>query len=72
MESTQEETAKDIGRAVKPQSVLVIGSGAVGCLYGGRLSEAGHAVTFLMRRDLEAARQKVRRRPDRRPAHACL
>ena len=39
-----------------PQRVAVIGAGAVGCYYGGRLAEAGHQVTFLMRRDLAAVR----------------
>jgi 2-dehydropantoate 2-reductase len=34
--------------------VAVIGAGAVGCYYGGRLAEAGHDVRFLMRRDYEA------------------
>uniref|UniRef100_A0A7S0HVU6 2-dehydropantoate 2-reductase n=1 Tax=Hanusia phi TaxID=3032 RepID=A0A7S0HVU6_9CRYP len=36
-----------------PAKVAVIGSGAVGLYYGGRLLEAGHDVTFLARRDLE-------------------
>ena len=36
------------------QSVAVVGTGAVGCYYGGRLAEAGHDVRFLMRRDFEA------------------
>lgn len=36
-------------------SVLVVGSGAVGCLYGMRLLEAGHDVQFLLRSDLSAA-----------------
>ena len=43
-----------------PQSVLVIGAGAVGCLYGGRLLEAGHDVAFLMRREYEAVKEKAR------------
>jgi len=37
--------------------IAVIGSGAVGLLYGGRLARAGHDVRFLMRRDLEAVRR---------------
>ncbi|HSW44977.1 MAG TPA: 2-dehydropantoate 2-reductase [Phycisphaerae bacterium] len=37
--------------------IAVIGSGAVGLLYGSRLARAGHDVRFLMRRDLEAVRQ---------------
>ena len=40
------------------QRVAVIGSGAVGCYYGGRLAEAGHDVTFLMRRDYDAVRER--------------
>lgn len=37
-----------------PLSVAVIGAGAVGAYYGGRLAEAGHDVRFLLRRDYEA------------------
>ncbi len=37
-----------------PQSVAIIGSGAVGSYYGGRLAEAGHDVRFLFRRDYHA------------------
>jgi len=33
------------------QAVAVIGAGAVGSYYGGRLAEAGHDVRFLARRD---------------------
>lgn len=29
--------------------VLVMGAGAVGCFYGGKLARAGHDVTFLAR-----------------------
>jgi len=36
------------------QSIAVIGSGAVGGYYGGRLAEAGHDVRFLVRRDYHA------------------
>ena len=32
--------------------IAVVGSGAVGCYYGGRLALHGHDVHFLMRRDL--------------------
>jgi 2-dehydropantoate 2-reductase len=39
-----------------PKSVAVIGSGAVGSYYGGRLAEAGHDVRFLVRRDYEDIR----------------
>ena len=35
----------------------MIGAGAVGCYYGGRLAEAGHDVSFLMRRDYDAVRR---------------
>lgn len=38
--------------------IAVIGSGAVGLLYGARLAKAGHDVRFLMRRDLEAVRAR--------------
>ncbi len=40
------------------QSVLVVGAGAVGCVYGARLLEAGHDVSFLMRREYEAVKAK--------------
>ncbi len=39
-------------------SIAVIGAGAVGSYYGGRLAEAGHDVRFLLRRDLQAVRAK--------------
>jgi 2-dehydropantoate 2-reductase len=35
-------------------SIAVVGAGAVGSYYGARLAEAGHAVTFLLRRDYDA------------------
>jgi 2-dehydropantoate 2-reductase len=38
----------------KRQSIAVIGAGAVGSYYGGRLAEAGHDVRFLVRRDYHA------------------
>jgi len=38
--------------------IAVIGSGAVGLLYGARLARVGHDVRFLMRRDLEAVRRR--------------
>ena len=38
----------------KFQSVAVVGSGAIGLYYGGRLAEAGGDVRFLMRSDFEA------------------
>jgi len=40
----------------KVHTIAIIGSGAVGCYYGGRLAEAGHDVNFLMRRDYNAVR----------------
>ena len=40
----------------KRQNIAVIGAGAVGSYYGGRLAEAGHDVRFLMRRDYHAVR----------------
>ena len=36
---------------LNPMSIGIIGAGAVGGYYGARLAEAGHDVTFLMRRD---------------------
>lgn len=36
--------------------IAVVGSGAVGCYYGGMLARAGEDVHFLMRRDLEVVR----------------
>ena len=37
--------------------IAVVGSGAVGCYYGGMLAQAGHDVHFLMRSDLETVRR---------------
>lgn len=45
-------------RSSRARRVAVIGAGAVGCYYGARLAEAGHEVTFLMRRDLDAVRAR--------------
>jgi 2-dehydropantoate 2-reductase len=39
------------------RSIAVIGAGAIGSYYGGRLAEAGHDVRFLMRRDYHAVRK---------------
>lgn len=36
------------------KSFAIVGSGAVGCYYGGRLAQAGHDVRFLLRSDYEA------------------
>ncbi|MFQ5576117.1 MAG: ketopantoate reductase family protein [Anaerolineae bacterium] len=41
----------------KPINVLVVGAGAIGCLVGGRLAAAGHAVTLLGRAGLVKAVQ---------------
>ena len=37
--------------------IAVVGSGAVGCYYGGMLAHGGNDVSFLMRADLEAVRR---------------
>jgi 2-dehydropantoate 2-reductase len=38
--------------------IAVVGSGAVGCYYGGMLAHAGHDVHFLMRADLDTVRRE--------------
>ena len=38
--------------------IAVVGSGAVGCYYGGMLAQAGADVRFLMRADLAAVRER--------------
>ncbi|MFN0076704.1 MAG: 2-dehydropantoate 2-reductase [Prosthecobacter sp.] len=38
-------------------SIAIIGSGAVGCYYGGRLAQHGNDVHFLMRSDFDHVRQ---------------
>ena len=43
--------------AAAAQSVVIIGAGAVGSLYGARMHQAGHSVTFIMRSDFEHCRQ---------------
>lgn len=40
------------------QRIAIVGSGAVGCYYGGMLAHAGFDVHFLMRSDLETVRAK--------------
>ena len=40
----------------KQERIAVIGSGAVGSYYGGRLAESGHDVHFLVRSDYHAVR----------------
>lgn len=37
--------------------IAIVGSGAVGCYYGGRLAQHGHEVHFLLRADYDAVRQ---------------
>ena len=37
--------------------IAIVGSGAVGCYYGGRLAQHGHEVHFLMRSDYEHVKQ---------------
>lgn len=39
------------------QSVAIVGSGAIGLYYGGRLAEAGEDVRFLLRSDFEAVKR---------------
>jgi 2-dehydropantoate 2-reductase len=40
-----------------PGRIAVVGAGAVGAYYGGRLAAAGHPVAFLVRRDYQAWRR---------------
>jgi 2-dehydropantoate 2-reductase len=40
-----------------PGKIAVVGSGAVGCYYGGMLAHGGHDVHFLMRADLETVKR---------------
>lgn len=37
--------------------IAVVGSGAIGCYYGGKLAQHGRNVHFLMRRDLETVKK---------------
>ena len=41
-----------MNQTTPPARIAIIGSGAVGCYYGGRLAQHGNDVHFLMRRDL--------------------
>lgn len=41
-----------------PASVAIVGSGAIGSYYGGRLTEHGHDVHFLMRSDYSTVQQQ--------------
>lgn len=40
------------------RKIAIVGSGAVGCYYGGMLAHAGYDVRFLMRADLDAVRRR--------------
>ena len=40
-----------------PWKIGVVGAGAVGCYYGGRLAQGGNEVHFLLRRDLNHVRR---------------
>ena len=43
---------------LREMKIAVVGSGAVGCYYGGMLAHAGCNVRFLMRADLAAVRER--------------
>ncbi|HEV7404266.1 MAG TPA: 2-dehydropantoate 2-reductase [Chthoniobacteraceae bacterium] len=43
--------------SLENRKIAIVGSGAVGCYYGGVLARAGYDVRFLMRSDLEAVRR---------------
>lgn len=45
-----------MAESYKPR-IAVVGSGAIGCYYGGKLAASGHDVRFLMRSDLDAVCQ---------------
>src|SRR2546421_8043382 len=42
----------------KDSVIAIIGAGAVGAYYGGRLAQHGHDVHFLLRRDFETVKCK--------------
>lgn len=44
-----EQGVDSVKQLDKPQTIAVVGSGAVGCYYGARLFEIGHSVKFFMR-----------------------
>ena len=46
------------GMNLREMKIAVVGSGAVGCYYGGMLAHAGCDVRFLMRADLAAVRTR--------------
>ena len=46
------------GNTAKQARIAVVGAGAVGCYYGGKLAAAGHDVHFLMRADLDAVKKQ--------------
>ena len=43
---------------IRSAKIAVVGSGAVGCYYGGMLARSGCDVRFLMRSDLETVRER--------------
>ena len=43
---------------LRKMKIAVVGSGAIGCYYGGMLAHAGYDVRFLMRADLAAVRER--------------
>jgi 2-dehydropantoate 2-reductase len=49
-------TSPDVPLPGRP-SIAVVGAGAVGAYYGGRLAQHGHAVHFLLRSDYETVRK---------------
>ena len=40
-------------------SIAIVGSGAIGLYYGGRLAEHGHDVRFLLRGDFDAMQRWI-------------
>jgi 2-dehydropantoate 2-reductase len=43
--------------SLENRKIAIVGSGAVGCYYGGALARAGYDVRFLMRSDLDVVRR---------------
>ena len=43
--------------AERARCIAIVGAGAVGCYYGGRLAEHGHDVHFVMRSDYDVVMQ---------------
>ena len=46
------------GMNLREKKIAVVGSGAIGCYYGGMLARAGFDVRFLMRADLAVVRER--------------